>query len=80
MADGWAWCGNIGWDFIVVEVVFQEGVYGGGVRGVVEVPGFLKVPGQKAVKRHVHCSFCPGETGSQRYHHIIRREKLEMMK
>ena len=64
----------------MVEVVFQEGVYDGGVRGVVEVSGFLKVPGQKTVKRHVNCSFCPGEMGSQRYHCIIRREKLEMMK
>ena len=65
----------------MVNVVFQEGVYGGGVRKVVEVLGFLEMPEKKTVEGHIHSSsLCPGGVGSQRYNHIIRGKKLEMMK
>ena len=64
----------------MVKIVFQEGVYGGGFRKVVEVVRFLEMPGQKTVEGHIHSSLCPGEVGSQRYKHFIRGEKLEMMK
>jgi len=55
-------------------------VYGGGFRKVVEVVGFLEMPGQKTVEGHIHSSLCPGEVGSQRYNDIIRGKKFEVMK
>ena len=64
----------------MVKIVFQEGVYGGGFRKVVEVVGFLEMPGQKTVEGHIHSSLCLGEVGSQRYNHFIRGKKVEVMK
>ena len=64
----------------MVKIVFQEGVYGGGFRKVVEAFEFLEMLGQKTVEGHIHSSLCPGEVGSQRYNHFIRGKKVEMMK